>query len=345
MLRYAIFYHFEAKLLIFDRDQLNKETDLNSILRSIALFEDLTDENIATIAENVTRQTVERDEVLMRKGELADSFFVVTRGRFEVSNANTVFAEISSGELIGEIAFFACGQRIADVKATRSGEVISFDKETYDKLTAQMPDLPQAIIASLARRVANTLNKPGKSKVTKTGRFVALMANRDGAMPDNVIEKIGEQVTAKGDWDLVMSNETNLDMSCVSNTDLSRWLEERDGAAPNTLLLCRNPISNHCWAEAVLENSDQIFIVGDNHLADSGPVELSTFEEGLFATRENGDLQLLLWRDDKADRTRLTKNWLKGRHVKLHHQVALNSTADLDRIAGFIQGKSHDIIF
>ncbi|MEP3628643.1 MAG: cyclic nucleotide-binding domain-containing protein [Hyphomicrobiales bacterium] len=331
--------------MIFDRDQLNEETDLNSILSSIALFEDLTDENIAVIAENVTRQTVERDELLMRKGDPADSFFVVTRGRFEVSNVNTVFAEVSSGELIGEIAFFAGSQRIANVKATRSGEVIRFDKETYDKLTAQMPDLPQAIIASLARRVANTLNKSAKSKASKAGRIVALMANRDGAMPDNVIEKIGEYVTAKGDWDLVMSNETNLDMSCVSNTDLSRWLEERDGAAANTLLLCRNPISNNCWAEAVSENSDQIFLVGENHLADSGPVKLSAFEKTIFATRENRDLQLLLWREDKADRTRLTKNWLKDRHVKLHHQVALNSTADLGRIAGFIQGKAHDIIF
>ena len=331
--------------MIFDRNQLNEETDLNSILRAIALFEDLTDENIAVIAENVTRQTVERDEVLMRKGDSANSFVVVTRGRFEVSNANTVFAEISSGELIGEIAFFAGGERIADVKATRSGEVVSFDKETYEKLTTQLPNLPQAIIASLARRVATALNKPAKSKITKTGLIVALMANRDGAMPENLIEKIGEQVTAKGEWGLVMSNETNLDMSCVSNTDLSRWLAERDGAPSNTLLICRNPISNDCWAEAVTENSDQIFIVGDNHLADSGPVELSTFEEGIFATRDNSDLQLLLWREDKADRTRLTKNWLKDRHVKLHHQVALNSKADLDRIAGFIQGKAHDIIF
>ena len=56
--------------MIFDRDKLNEETDLNSILSSIALFEDLTDENIAVIAENVTRQTIERDEVLMRKADL-----------------------------------------------------------------------------------------------------------------------------------------------------------------------------------------------------------------------------------------------------------------------------------
>ena len=56
--------------MIFDRDKLNEETDLNSILSSIALFEDLTDENIAVIAENVTRQTIERDEVLMWKRDL-----------------------------------------------------------------------------------------------------------------------------------------------------------------------------------------------------------------------------------------------------------------------------------
>ena len=336
---------FKANPLIFDRDQLNEETDLNSILRSIPLFEDLTDDHIEIIAENVTRQTIERDEVLMRKGEPADSFVIVTRGRFEVSNANTVFAEISSGELIGEIAFFAGGNRIADIKATRSGEVVSFDKETYKKLTAQMPDLPHAIIASLARRVANSLNKSTKSKAVKTGRIVALMASYDGAMPDHLIKKIDEQVTAKGEWDIVMSNETNLDMSCVSDTDLSRWLGERQGAAPNTLLICRNPISNDCWAAAVTENSDQIFLVGENHLADDGPVELSAFEKTIFATRDNGDLQLLLWREEKTDRTRLTKNWLKDRHVKLHHQVALDSTANIERIAGFIQGKVHDIVF
>ena len=281
----------------------------------------------------------------MKKGDLADSFVVVTRGRFEVSNANTIYAEISSGELIGEIAFFAGGERIADVKSTRSGEVVSFDKETYERLTEQMPDLPQAIIAALARRVAEAIQRSRKPSTTKSGRIVALMASYDGALPDALVEKIGKQVTEQGDWGLVMSNETNLDMSCVSNTDLSRWLEEREGAASNTLLICRNPISNDCWAEAVSENSDQIFLVGENHLADEGPVALSVFEKTIFATRDNGDLQLLLWRDEKTDRTRLTKNWLRDRHVKLHHQVALDSTANIERIAGFIQGKVHDIVF
>ncbi|MEP1444141.1 MAG: cyclic nucleotide-binding domain-containing protein [Hyphomicrobiales bacterium] len=331
--------------MIFDRDQLNEETDLNSILRSIPLFDDLTNDHIEIISNNVVRRTIERDEVLMKKGESADFFVIVTRGRFEVSNANTVFAEVSSGELIGEIAFFAGGDRIADVRATRSGEVISFDKETYHKLTAQMPDLPQAIIAALARRVSETFSRVQKTNTVKNGRIVALMASYDGALPDKLLEKISAPITSKNDWDIVMSNETNLDMSCVSNTDLSRWLEEREGAAPNTLLICRNPISNDCWAEAVTENSDQIFLVGENHLADNGPVTLSAFEKTIFATRENGDLQLLLWRDEKTDRTRHTKNWLKDRHVKLHHQVALDSTANIERMAGFIQGKVHDIVF
>lgn len=336
---------FKAKKLIFDRDQLNEETDLNSILKSIPLFEDLKDEHIEIIANSVVRRTIERDEILMKKGELAESFVIVTRGRFEVSNANTVFAEISSGELIGEIAFFAGGDRIANVKATRSAEVVSFDKETYKKLTAQMPDLPQAIIAALARRVAGAINRSSKPSTLKSGRIVALMASYDGALPDKLVEKISAPITSQHDWDIVMSNETNLDMSCVSSTDLSRWLEERENAADNTVLVCRNPISNDCWAEAVSENSDQIFLVGENHLADNGPVELSAFEKAIFESRENGDLQLLLWRHEKTERTRQTKNWLKDRHVKLHHQVALDSTENIDRIAGFIQGKAHDIIF
>lgn len=331
--------------LFFDRDQLDQTVDLESVLRGTALFEDLTDDHIATIASNVSRRTVQRDEMLMQMGEEADSFFIVTRGRFVVTNVNRVVAEISSGELIGEIAFFAGGERIADVKATRAGEVVMIDKATYAKLNAAIPELPNAIIAVLARRVASALNRPPNTQAAKNGRIVGLMASYDGALPDSLVRKIDNELTAKEDWDIVMSNETSLDLSCVSATDLSRWLEERNGGAANTLLLCRNPIANRCWAEAVCENSDQVFLVGENHLADDGPVALSPFEQCVFSTRKNGDVQLVLWRDEKSDRTRHTKNWLKDRHVKLHHQVAIDAADDIERIAGFIQGKVHDIIF
>lgn len=331
--------------MIFDRDQLDSEVDLESLLRATALFEELTNADIAKIAKNVSRRPVQRDEMLMRKGEPADSFFIVTRGRFSVSNVNKIVGEISSGELIGEIAFFAGGERIADVKATRAGEVVSFDKETYEKLNAEIPALPNAIIAVLARRVASALNRPHNARAETRGRIVGLMASYDGALPDQLISKIDNQLTAHEDWDIVISNETSLDLSCVSATDLSRWLEERQGGAANTLLLCCNPIANRCWAEAVCENSDQVFLVGENHLADNGPVALSPFEQCVFSSRKNGDVQLVLWRDEKADRTRHTRNWLKDRHVKLHHQVAIDAADDIERIAGFIQGKVHDIIF
>src|SRR4051794_4162041 len=83
--------------------------DAIDVLRLVASLRDLPAEDLAAIAAAGRSRAVLRGEALVRQDAPSDTLFVVLSGRFSVSIAgrSEAVAEVSVGETIGEIGFFA----------------------------------------------------------------------------------------------------------------------------------------------------------------------------------------------------------------------------------------------
>ena len=95
--------------------------DAAIFLRSTAIFRDLSNDELAEIWARARIQHVRRSAILIRQGLASDSIYVVASGRFEVwvEGQKSAISEISIGEPIGEIGFFANMPRTATVIAVR----------------------------------------------------------------------------------------------------------------------------------------------------------------------------------------------------------------------------------
>jgi CRP-like cAMP-binding protein len=92
---------------------------------------------------------------LLHEGIPADAAYVILEGTARVYRERDVVATLGPGDLVGEMALLAGGQRSATVSSVTRLTGLRFDYETLTKLLHHRPRLTDAIKAvAHARRIA-----------------------------------------------------------------------------------------------------------------------------------------------------------------------------------------------
>ena len=144
-------------------------------LRAVPVFSELEPKVLGQILDVAERRHVSSGALLIQRGDPASDLFIVLGGRFAVLGPSGPIAEISVGEPIGELAFFAGGVRSADVIALRDSEVLVISQEGYRQVAQQVAGLERSILSSVARRLARVTTTSPKLR-PRPGRLVAMIA-------------------------------------------------------------------------------------------------------------------------------------------------------------------------
>ena len=129
---------FRAKL-----DQSYRRRALDTHLRAVPVFAELTDEFIASLREKVDLLRFTPGQVICRQGEAAESFYLVRIGFVKVSQTHPggemVLAYLSRGEYFGETALLDQTLRTATCTALDHVEVVRISAEDFSSMTQQFP--------------------------------------------------------------------------------------------------------------------------------------------------------------------------------------------------------------
>jgi CRP-like cAMP-binding protein/Fe-S-cluster-containing dehydrogenase component len=129
---------FRAKL-----DQSYRRRALDTHLRAVPVFAELTDEFIAGLREKVDLLRFTPGQVICRQGEAADSFYLVRIGFVKVSQTHPggemVLAYLSRGEYFGETALLNETVRTATCTALDHVEVVRISAEDFNSMTSRFP--------------------------------------------------------------------------------------------------------------------------------------------------------------------------------------------------------------
>src|SRR6202051_722970 len=140
-------------------------------------FRDLSPDQQAEIWSWAKVRRLLSGETLVFQNTKADAIFVVVSGRFEVrvERQPVPLAEIGVGQPIGEIAFFAGGLRTATVIAVRDSVVLELDRTSFEEVARRVPAIYDQLLASLARRLADTTARVTGSTRVAAARTVAVI--------------------------------------------------------------------------------------------------------------------------------------------------------------------------
>ena len=126
-------------------------------LRGIAVFTDLTDDDLALVAQKMEERVVEPGEHLAREGASGYFFFVIFDGHAEVSRNGEAVAALGPGHFFGETAILETTRRTATVTATSPMVVGALFGADFAKLASDSPELHARISQVMnERRVVET---------------------------------------------------------------------------------------------------------------------------------------------------------------------------------------------
>jgi CRP/FNR family transcriptional regulator, cyclic AMP receptor protein len=129
-----------------------------SELRSIPLFESLTNEERRAIAPHADEVEVPEGTELVRQGDFAYEFFVIEEGTAEVKRDGEHVAELGPGDFLGEMGIVGKVVRNATVVTTSPARVVVMTEQALRSMARTNPSVADRITAAVEKRCVPMLS-------------------------------------------------------------------------------------------------------------------------------------------------------------------------------------------
>ncbi len=158
------------------------------MLNAIPLFSSLTEKQLASIGAHAAWRVVEKGGVILRQGELADSFFVIASGQVKVymteGDREVILKTLSAGEFFGELPMFDQEPRSASVAALERCHLQTLSYKSFQQAMDGSVDITKRVLETLARRLRDADRKIStlalmniSSRVSRTLLELAIVSN------------------------------------------------------------------------------------------------------------------------------------------------------------------------
>lgn len=124
-----------------------------SILKSIAIFDDLEDSLLHEIALELSLIKIDAGEVLFRKNDKDFALYLIENGRVKVHDGDHVYAHFESNQYIGEYSLVDSTPRSASVTAEEPTKLLRLDQENFFALITKRPNISEAMLKALVLRL------------------------------------------------------------------------------------------------------------------------------------------------------------------------------------------------
>ncbi len=309
---------------------------LRLALQRAPLFSDLDSHSLTALERELTPLVLPGGAPLFHKGEPADAVFIVASGCLGVfrhddkenPDGPALIAEITPGNIVGEMSLLSQTTRTRDVAALRDSEVWRLGRDTFETLTAHHPEVLPALMRNVAGRAmlgpVKRRRQPHTFALLPTGPDVS--AARFAVVLAAALGRIGGDVQMLGPESLHEEPE---------------WFARCE--MDNAFVLYRADPSLTPWTELCLRQADCLVVVrnGDSGLPTRLPFEIETAQPGAVFHRRRELVLLHEGRDpDAGSTTPLLAGGLYGQH----HHVRLDLQSDFDRLARLITGHAVGVV-
>jgi CRP/FNR family transcriptional regulator, cyclic AMP receptor protein len=121
-------------------------------LKSIALFEEVGDEELAEIAPFATEVSVEEGRELVREGDFSYEFMAIEEGEAEVTRGGEHVADLGPGDFFGEMGLLERTLRNATVTAKTPIRLVTLTGWDLKRVERSAPEAMERIRSVLEER-------------------------------------------------------------------------------------------------------------------------------------------------------------------------------------------------
>jgi CRP-like cAMP-binding protein len=122
-------------------------------LSRLPLFEGITPESMARLAEVAGEQDFTAGQFIVRQGQVGTGLYVVVDGSVEVVRGDDILATLGSGEFFGEMSVIDQQPRFASVRASQPTRVLAMASWDFLALLEADPKIALNVIRGLVGRI------------------------------------------------------------------------------------------------------------------------------------------------------------------------------------------------
>lgn len=127
-------------------------------LKSVPLFSGMSLDHIMAVDAAMTREAYLPGEKIITEGDVGDKLFIVFRGEVAIrkgqpQGGDRELARLAEGKVFGEMALFDDERRSASVVAVTDADLLALDREKFQSLAYQRPEIPMQLCRVLAERL------------------------------------------------------------------------------------------------------------------------------------------------------------------------------------------------
>jgi len=132
--------------------------DEQELLRTVPIFSELTDADIASMARLTSRRHCPKDTVVFFENEEGDSFFIIVDGRIKVTilgddGREVILSVLGRGDFFGEMALLDNEPRSATAIAVEDTELLSLHRNDFQGVLTDNRSIMSALIKILTARL------------------------------------------------------------------------------------------------------------------------------------------------------------------------------------------------
>jgi uncharacterized membrane protein len=135
--------------------------DAGPLLRSIALFEGLGDEDLRELGESLQRRPYAAGAMVFDQGDAGSSMYIVESGEVNIhlpgeASRRISLKDIARGEYFGELALFDEKPRSASALVTTDAVLLELQRHTLEDFLGRRPRVAMAILRTMSERLRET---------------------------------------------------------------------------------------------------------------------------------------------------------------------------------------------
>ena len=137
------------QVTISSPDQLS----LRDALRQVKYFEKFSDLELRQLIEAGYRQRLQPSQMLFCENDPGDAFYIILSGSVEVfvEKINKHLSNLTAGQFLGELSLMLGIPRTASVRALENTTLFVINKDGFQKLLKEQPELSAQIVQELAK--------------------------------------------------------------------------------------------------------------------------------------------------------------------------------------------------
>ena len=133
---------------------LKRQDDKIKVLAGVPLFAGLSKKELGEIARLVTEVEIPPLDYLARQGEAGREAMVILSGKATVRRTGRKIAELSNGDVVGEISLLTNTPRNASVRADTVVSALVMNTREFSSLVDLHPQVGKKILRTVAQRLA-----------------------------------------------------------------------------------------------------------------------------------------------------------------------------------------------